>query len=63
LELKKSKPYAESDLSKLAAAAFQSYAKGNLPELLKTSDGAELSPSNYAEGEMERMGRCWREEP
>jgi cysteinyl-tRNA synthetase len=49
LELEKSKPYTEPDLSKLAAAAFQSYAKGNLPELLKTSDGAELSPSNYTE--------------
>ena len=48
LELEKAKPYSESELSKLAAAAFQSYAKGNLPELLRTSDGAEFAPSNYA---------------
>ena len=48
LELEKSKPYTESGLSKLAAEAFQSYAKGKLPELLKSSDGSELTPSNYA---------------
>ncbi|KAL2067597.1 hypothetical protein VTL71DRAFT_2022 [Oculimacula yallundae] len=46
LELEKAKTYSESDLSKLAATAFQSYAEGNLPELLK--DG-ELNPSNYTE--------------
>ncbi|CZT03916.1 probable cysteinyl-tRNA synthetase [Rhynchosporium agropyri] len=46
LELEKAKTYSESDLSKLAATAFRSYAEGNLPELLK--DG-ELSPSNYTE--------------
>jgi cysteinyl-tRNA synthetase len=45
--LEKSKAYTEPELSKLAATAFQSYAQGNLPELLK--DGAELTPSNYAE--------------
>lgn len=47
LELEKAKTYSESDLSKLAATAFQKYAEGNLPELLK--DGAELGPSNYVE--------------
>ncbi|CZR69683.1 probable cysteinyl-tRNA synthetase [Phialocephala subalpina] len=48
LELEKSKTYTESELSKLAATAFQSYAEGNLPELVQT-DGPELSPSNYAD--------------
>lgn len=47
LELEKSKTYSESKLSKLAATAFESYARGNLPELLKASDGSELSPDNY----------------
>ena len=47
LELEKAKVYSESELSALAANAFQSYAAGNLPELLK--DGSELSPSNYAQ--------------
>lgn len=46
LELEKAKSYSESDISKLAAEAFQSYAKGNLPELLKGGD--TLTPSNYA---------------
>tara|TARA_R110002060_G_scaffold58536_3_gene68496 strand:+ start:872 stop:2044 length:1173 start_codon:yes stop_codon:yes gene_type:complete len=46
LELEKAKTYSESDLSKLAATAFQSYAEGNLPELLKEG---ELNPSNYVE--------------
>ena len=43
------KTYTESELSKLAGAAFQSYASGNLPELVKVSDGSDLSLSNYAE--------------
>lgn len=47
LELEKSKTYSESELSELAATAFQSYAEGNLPELLK--DGEALSPSNYVQ--------------
>jgi cysteinyl-tRNA synthetase len=47
LELEKSKTYSEPELSKLAATAFESYAKGNLPELLNSSDGSELSPDNY----------------
>lgn len=47
LEDEKSKPYTESQLSKLAEEAFQSYAKGNLPGLLK-NDGPELTPSNYS---------------
>ncbi|KAK0103189.1 hypothetical protein ONS95_014985 [Cadophora gregata] len=46
LELEKAKTYSESDLSKLAVTAFQLYAEGNLPELLK---GGELSPTNYVE--------------
>src|ERR1700710_544858 len=49
LELEKAKKYSDSDLSKLAVAAFESYAKGNLPELLKSTDGSELSLSNYEE--------------
>ena len=49
LDLEKSKTYSESELSSLAAAAFQSYAEANLPELLKVSDGTVLSPSNYAQ--------------
>ncbi|KAA8573400.1 hypothetical protein EYC84_004986 [Monilinia fructicola] len=47
LELEKSKTYTESELSKLTAEAFQSYATSNLPELLK--DGTQLTPSNYVE--------------
>jgi hypothetical protein len=47
LELEKSKTY--SELSKLVATAFESYARGNLPVLLKASDGSELSPGNYFE--------------
>ena len=47
LEIEKSKKYSDSELSKLAATAFQSYAEGNLPELLGSSDGSTLSPSNY----------------
>ena len=47
--MEKSKTYSESELSKLAATAFESYAKGNLPELLTTPDGTELSPDNYIE--------------
>jgi cysteinyl-tRNA synthetase len=50
LELEKSKTYSESEVSKLAATAFQSYAKGNLTELLKTPDGSELSPDKCTEG-------------
>lgn len=46
LELEKSKSYTPEVLSNLATTAFQSYAQGNLPELLK--DGFELSPNNYA---------------
>ncbi|KAF4625698.1 hypothetical protein G7Y89_g12468 [Cudoniella acicularis] len=48
LELEKAKTYTESNLSKFAATAFQSYAQSNLPELLKAPDNSELSPSNYA---------------
>ncbi|KAF8849635.1 hypothetical protein BDZ45DRAFT_680365 [Acephala macrosclerotiorum] len=48
LELEKLKTYTESELAKLAATAFQSYAESNLPALV-TTDGRELSPSNYAE--------------
>jgi cysteinyl-tRNA synthetase len=44
-------------LSKLAASAFESYAKSNLPELLKTTDGTELSPSNYAERRDKAYGK------
>lgn len=47
LELEKAKTYTQSELSNLAATAFQLYAQGNLPELLK--EGEELSPSNYVE--------------
>ena len=47
--MEKSKTYSESELSKLAATAFESYAKGNLPELLRTSDGTELSPEKDIE--------------
>jgi len=47
LELEKSKTYSEPELSKLAATAFESYAKGNLPELLNSSDGSKLGPNNY----------------
>jgi hypothetical protein len=47
LELEKSKTY--SELSKLVATAFESYARGNLPVLLKASDGSELSLGNYFE--------------
>jgi cysteinyl-tRNA synthetase len=49
LELEKSKTNSESELSKLAVTAFESYAKGNLTELLKTPDGSELSPDNCTE--------------
>jgi len=49
LELEKSKTNSESELSKLAATAFQSYAKGNLTELLKIPDGSELSPDDCTE--------------
>ncbi|TAQ85610.1 hypothetical protein B7494_g6064 [Chlorociboria aeruginascens] len=45
----KLKTYSESELSKLASAAFESYAKINLPELLKAADGSELSIENYIE--------------
>jgi cysteinyl-tRNA synthetase len=47
LELEKGKTYSESDLSNLAATAFQAYAEKNLPALL--NNGKELSPSNYSE--------------
>ncbi|PQE21779.1 hypothetical protein CJF30_00010990 [Rutstroemia sp. NJR-2017a BBW] len=47
LELEKSKTYTEAELAKLAAEAFQSYAKANLPALLE--DGSELTPRNYEE--------------
>ncbi|KAH8656562.1 tRNA synthetases class I (C) catalytic domain-containing protein [Tricladium varicosporioides] len=47
LELEKRKTYSKSELSKIAATAFQSYAQENLPELLKSSDNSELTPSNY----------------
>jgi cysteinyl-tRNA synthetase len=47
--LEKSKTNSESELLKLAVTAFESYAKGNLTELLKTPDGSELSPDNYTE--------------
>lgn len=49
LEREKSKTYSESELSKLAATAFESYARGNLPVLLKASLGSESSPGNYFE--------------
>lgn len=48
LELEKKKTYSESQISKLAATAFESYAKGNLPELLKVSE-TPLTPENYVE--------------
>ena len=48
LELEESKTHTEAELSKLAAEAFESYAQGNLPNLLKVSDGSKLSPENYA---------------
>jgi cysteinyl-tRNA synthetase len=41
--------FSEFELSKLAVTAFESYAKGNLPELLETSDGSGLSSDNYTE--------------
>ncbi|KAG9229771.1 tRNA synthetases class I (C) catalytic domain-containing protein [Amylocarpus encephaloides] len=47
LELEKGKKYTESELTKLAATAFQNYAEGNLPELLNPDDKSDLSPSNY----------------
>ena len=49
LELEKSKKYSDEELATLATEAFESYAKGNLPELLKTSDQSTLSASNYIE--------------
>ncbi|OWP04337.1 hypothetical protein B2J93_9405 [Marssonina coronariae] len=47
LELEQEKTFTESELAKLAATAFQSYAQVNLPELFK--EGGELSPSNYVQ--------------
>jgi len=55
LELEKSKKYTASELSQLAAEAFQSYAKSNLPELLK-NDSA-LTPENYAQRRDETYGK------
>ncbi|KAH8805796.1 tRNA synthetases class I (C) catalytic domain-containing protein [Xylogone sp. PMI_703] len=49
LELEKAKPHTEAQLSTLASEAFQQYAKNNLPELFKSSNESELTPSNYAE--------------
>jgi cysteinyl-tRNA synthetase len=57
LELEKSKRYTEPELSKLAAAAFESYANSNLPELLRVSDGSELSPINYSQRRDTAYGR------
>jgi cysteinyl-tRNA synthetase len=57
LELEKSKTYTEPELSKLAAAAFESYAKSNIPELLRVSDGSELSPINYSQRRDTAYGR------
>lgn len=41
----------------LASAAFESYAKGNLPELLNTAYGTELTPGNYAERRQAAYGK------
>jgi len=48
LELEKAKNHSGPELSKIAAAAFESYAQGNLPELLKVN-GTPVSPENYTE--------------
>lgn len=48
LEIEKKKSHPETELSKLAVEAFQSYAKGNLPELLK-GGSTPISPENYTE--------------
>lgn len=48
LELEKAKVYSETELSSLAAKAFQKYAEGNLPALVQ-QDGPQLSPDNYAQ--------------
>ncbi|KAI1084223.1 tRNA synthetases class I (C) catalytic domain-containing protein [Whalleya microplaca] len=45
LELEKQKSYTDEELNKLAKAAFQAYAKSNLPQLLE-GDG-ELDLDNY----------------
>ncbi|KAI6785025.1 cysteine--tRNA ligase-like protein [Emericellopsis cladophorae] len=47
LELEKKKQYSQEELQKLALAAFQAYAKSNLPLLVK--EGEELTESNYNE--------------
>lgn len=46
MELEQEKKYTEAELAKLAATAFESYARGNLPKLL--NDSEPLSPENYA---------------
>lgn len=47
LELEKAKSYSQSDLHSLGMAAFQAYAKNNLPLLLKGE--GELDENNYTE--------------
>ncbi|KAG9244939.1 tRNA synthetases class I (C) catalytic domain-containing protein [Calycina marina] len=47
LEIEKKKGRSETEVSKLAAEAFESYAKENLPELLKV-DSTPVTPENYA---------------
>ncbi|KAH9909469.1 tRNA synthetases class I (C) catalytic domain-containing protein [Xylariomycetidae sp. FL2044] len=48
LDLEKKKTYTDAQLSQLATAAFQAYAKSNLPKLLEI-DGSELDLDNYTQ--------------
>lgn len=47
LELEKLKPYTESELVKLAAIAFNSYALVNLPDIIKFDESEELTIENF----------------
>ncbi|CAD6500391.1 BgTH12-07568 [Blumeria graminis f. sp. triticale] len=47
LEVEKSKSHTESELIALTTAAFEFYAKKNLPELLTASGVENLSPKNF----------------
>lgn len=55
LEVEKSKPYSEAEISQLAMRAFQFYAESNLPALLDSSE--PLTPSNYVERRDAAYGR------
>lgn len=45
--MEKSKTYSEFELTALAATAFKSYAKGNLPDLFTGSEVEDLTIDNY----------------